>query len=114
MAKPIIFRYLFKALCIVCVICMVGYWFYKFNVEDRDIGTVDYTSFKDSSRISYPVASLCFESLDPFSREKILNYTVYVCIQRSREMVEFSYPPKQPNRATLCSSVGIQMHIFHS
>ena len=50
---------------------MVGYWFYKFEVEDRDIGTVDYTSFKDDPKIIYPAASLCFAYPHPFSREKI-------------------------------------------
>ena len=69
MAKPTIFRYLFQALCAVCVICMVGYWFYKFDVEDRDIGVVDYIAFEDDSRIPYPVASLCFE--DPFYEDKL-------------------------------------------
>ena len=81
-AKPIIFRYLFKAFLTVCVMCMVAYWFYKFDVEDRDIGVVDYISFEADSRIRYPVASLCFEL--PFSREKIsrispdLNITNYL------------------------------------
>ena len=76
---------------------MVGYWFYKFNVEDRDIGTVDYTSFKDSSRISYPVASLCFESLDPFSREKIeqldpsLDVRDYISYLKGDEYEEVPY-----------------------
>ena len=71
--KPVIFRCLFKAVCTVCVVCMVGYWFYKFDVEDRDVGIVDYTSFEDDSRIAYPVASLCF--VQPFSREKVSQMT---------------------------------------
>ena len=80
--KPNAFRYLFKTLCTICVICMVGYWFYKFDVEDRDIGIVDYTSFEDDSRINYPVASFCFNT--PFSQEKVsrnnsdLNITYYL------------------------------------
>ena len=48
---------------------MVGYWFYKFDVEDRDIGIVDYIAFEDDSTIPYPVASLCFDT--PFSEEKL-------------------------------------------
>ena len=62
-------RFLYKAFCVVCVLCMVLYWFYKFEVEDRDIGIVHYESFKDGSNIPYPVASLCFEQ--PFSRRKV-------------------------------------------
>ena len=73
MAKPTIFRYLYNALCVVCVICMVGYWFYKFDVEDRDIGIVDYIAFEDDSTIPYPVASLCFDT--PFSEENLAGET---------------------------------------
>ena len=68
-SKPILFRYLFKTLCTVCVICMVAYWFYKFDVEDRDIGVVDYKAFEDDARIPYPVASLCFT--EPFAEENL-------------------------------------------
>ena len=73
----------FKTACIVAAICMVGYWFYKFDVEDRDIGTVDYMSFKDASGIKYPVASLCFE--EPFSRGKISNSDIDVNITQYLE-----------------------------
>ena len=64
---------------------MIGYWFYKFDVEDRDIGTVEYTAFKDQSEIKYPVATLCFTA--PFSRRKVVetdpnlnitNYSNYI------------------------------------
>ena len=48
---------------------MVWYWFYKFVVEDRDIGTEDYRSFKHDSNIKYPVASLCFA--DPIEERKV-------------------------------------------
>ena len=68
-AKPIVFRYLFKLLCTVCVLCMVAYWFYKFEFDDRDIGVVDYISFQDDPRIKYPVASFCFRF--PFSQKKV-------------------------------------------
>ena len=66
------YRYLFKAFCIVCLLCMVGYWFYKFIVEDRDIGTVDYRSFKNDSNVKYPVASLCFA--EPFVDGKVAEH----------------------------------------
>ena len=64
-----LFMSCYEALCVVCVIFMVGYWFYKFGVDDRDIGTVDYKFFKDFPEIKYPVASLCFES--PFMPKKM-------------------------------------------
>ena len=42
---------------------MVGYWFYKFAVEDRDIGVVDYKSFEESKEIPFPVVTFCFENV---------------------------------------------------
>ena len=76
------FRYVFKAFCIVCVLFMVGYWFYKYDVDDRDIGTVDYRSFQNDSSVKYPVASLCFD--EPIVDRKVaenypnLNKTNYM------------------------------------
>ena len=48
---------------------MIGYWFYKFEVEDRDIGVVDYVAIEEAVDIKPPVASLCF--IDPFIRSKL-------------------------------------------
>ena len=48
---------------------MIGYWLYKFEVEDRDIGVVDYVSIEETVDIKPPVASLCF--IDPFIRSKL-------------------------------------------
>ena len=48
---------------------MIGYWFYKFEVEDRDIGVVDYVLIEEAVDIKPPVASLCF--IDPFIRSKL-------------------------------------------
>ena len=42
----------------------MGYWIYKYEVEDRDIGVVDYTSLEDTEEIKFPAISLCF--VDPF------------------------------------------------
>ena len=39
---------------------MVGYWLYKFKVEDRDIGVVDYESLEESNNNLFPVVSFCF------------------------------------------------------
>ena len=80
--SDITFRYLFKAFCIVCLLCMVWYWFYKFIIEDRNIGTVDYRSFKNDLNVKYPVASLCFD--EPIVDRKVaenypnLNKTNYM------------------------------------
>ena len=38
---------------------MVGYWFYKYEVEDRDIGVVDYVPLEDADEIKFPDASIC-------------------------------------------------------
>ena len=53
----------FKIICIVGTVCMVGYWFYKFAAEDRDIGVVDYESFEESTNIHFPVVTFCFENI---------------------------------------------------
>ena len=42
---------------------MVGYWFYKFAVEDRDIGVVDYELLEVSSHNLFPVVSFCFSDI---------------------------------------------------
>ena len=55
---------LYTITCAIVVAFMVGYWFYKYEIEDRDIGVVDYASLEDSDDIKFPVVSLCFE--DPF------------------------------------------------
>ena len=70
--NEITFRYLFKACCMVCLLCMVVYWIYKFVVEDRDIGTVDYISFKNDLNVKYPVASLCFS--EPIIDRKVAEH----------------------------------------
>ena len=47
---------------------MIGYWFYKFSVEDRDIGVVDYESFENTD-IDLPILSICVKN--PFHEKKI-------------------------------------------
>ena len=42
---------------------MIGYWFYKFKVEDRDIGVVDYESLEISDYNLFPVVSFCFSDI---------------------------------------------------
>ena len=46
---------------------MVGYWLFKYEVEDRSIGVVDYELFREAEDIKLPVASLCFEN--PFIKK---------------------------------------------
>ena len=60
---------MFTAACITVVAFMVGYWFYKFEVEDRDIGVVDYVPLKGTTEIKFPVVSLCLKY--PFIDEKL-------------------------------------------
>lgn len=55
--------------CSVVVAFMVGYWFHKFAVVDRDIGVVDYDSLKDSTEFKFPGATLCFKN--PFINRKL-------------------------------------------
>ena len=53
----------FAIICILSAICMVGYWFKKFAVEDRDVGLVDYESFEESENSPFPVISFCFRNI---------------------------------------------------
>ena len=76
------FRVCFCAICFVTVTFMVGYWFHKYQIEDRDIGVVDYQSFKEANEVDFPIPYLCF--MDPFLKNKLreidpdINVTTYV------------------------------------
>ena len=63
------FRSVFKVLCVVSVSFMVAYWLYKFKIEDRDIGLVDYVLLDENREAKLPVVSLCFTN--PFINAKI-------------------------------------------
>ena len=54
--------------CAIVVTFMVGFWIYKYDVEDRDIVVVDFLPIEEASGIDFPVASLCFK--DPFIKER--------------------------------------------
>ena len=60
---------------------MIGYWFYKYEVEDRDIGIVDYIPLEEANEIEFPMATLCL--VQPFIEEAMkeidinVNSTVY-------------------------------------
>ena len=59
---------IFKVLCCIGVLVMVGYWLYKFEIEDRDIGVVDYEMLEKVD-IEYPLLSLCFHN--PFVEREL-------------------------------------------
>ena len=48
---------------------MITYWIYKFEVEDRDIGVVDYATFEEAKNIPLPTVSMCF--VNPFLSKKL-------------------------------------------
>ena len=54
---------LYTIACIIALTFMVGYWFYKYEIEDRDIGVVDYTQLENAEEIKFPAVSPCFEDL---------------------------------------------------
>ena len=64
-----ILNHYFAAFCIASTFVMVGYWMYKFQLEDRDIGVVDYKSIQESDDVPFPVFSFCFN--DILYREKL-------------------------------------------
>ena len=59
--------------CIIIVAIMIGYWFYKFEIEDRDIGVVDFVPLDEGTDINLPFVTLCF--IDPFIDERLKNLT---------------------------------------
>ena len=66
------FRIIFTIVCWVVVSFMVSYWFYKYEVEDRDIGVVDYIRLEEpNEHFKVPIASLCFKN--PFLPQKLSN-----------------------------------------
>ena len=72
----ILLKHLFTVICIIGAVIMVGYWFYKFDVEDRDIGVVDYVPVEDISDAEIPVPTLCFQN--PFLPERLSEISEYI------------------------------------
>ena len=64
-------RFCFSSICVVGAILMVGYWIYKFLVEDRDLGVVDYELI-EKAEVDYPIPSICFTN--PFLANKLKEY----------------------------------------
>ena len=48
---------------------MLIYWAYKYEIEDRDIGVVDYVSLQHSDDIPFPVLSICL--VNPINERKL-------------------------------------------
>ena len=59
----------FTFVCTIVVAFMVGYWFYKYEVEDRDIGVVDSIPLEETEEVKFPAVSLCFQ--DPFVEKNL-------------------------------------------
>ena len=57
-----VFKSCFTIVCTITVAFMMGYWFYKYKVEDRDIGVVDYALMEDAEPIKFPDVSLCIDN----------------------------------------------------
>ena len=64
----LIFRSIFTITCVIGVFLMVGYWIYKFVIEDRDLGVVDY-ELLEKATVDYPIPSICFKN--PFLAKKL-------------------------------------------
>ena len=43
---------------VIVVAFMVGYWFYKYEYEDRNIGVVDYAMLVDAEYVEFTAVSL--------------------------------------------------------
>ena len=39
----------FSSICVVAALCMIGYWFYKFEIEDKEVGVVDYVTLEKAN-----------------------------------------------------------------
>ena len=59
----------FTASCWIIVGIMIGYWFYKYEVEDRDIGVVDYVPLEEANEVEMPMATICL--MQPFIEKNI-------------------------------------------
>ena len=59
---------LFTTICYVSVVFMIVYWLYKFEIEDRDVGVVDYESLQ-TAPIELPLLSMCIQN--PFIEKKL-------------------------------------------
>ena len=70
-----IFRLTLELTCYIGVVVMIGYWCYKYEVVDRDVGIVDY-ELLEKVDVELPALSLCFSN--PVLRDVLndINYEV--------------------------------------
>ena len=59
----------FAVSCWIIVGIMIGYWFYKYGIEDRDIGVVDYVPLEEANDVELPMATICL--MQPFMEENL-------------------------------------------
>ena len=62
------FRLCVYGISIATVTVMIGFWFHKYQIEDRDIGVVDYVPLEDAREVDLPIPYLCF--VDPFLKNE--------------------------------------------
>ena len=60
---------LFTLLCFVVLTLMVGYWLYKYLIEDKDVAVVDYLSLEEAKDVAFPVPTICFQN--PFVEDRL-------------------------------------------
>ena len=73
----------FTIICAITVAFMMGYWIYKYEVEDRDIGVVDYVALRDGEAVKVPDVSLCIQQ--PFIVSKLKAINSNITAQKYRE-----------------------------
>ena len=59
---------IFKVLCGIAAVVMIGYWIYKFHKND-DVSAIEYISYETNRDIVYPELSICV--LLPFTSRNI-------------------------------------------
>ena len=80
------FKCFFRLVCAIVVAFMVGYWLYKYEIEDRDIGVVDYAPLQDANEIEFPVISLCF--MNPFLSKQFRASNSNITMETYRQYLE--------------------------
>ena len=57
-----VLRYSFNSICVITLFCMAGYWIWKFAIDDRDIGIVDYVEYGKELDIELFAVTFCFKN----------------------------------------------------
>ena len=72
------FKIGFTFICMVAVTFMIGFWIYKYTIEDRDVGMVDYVHIEDEMEFRLPAVSFCFEDVAVAAKLKNANKSDYI------------------------------------